>query len=151
MSRILVAYYSRTGNTKKVAQEISRLLKADIDEIKDKKSRLGIINWLKAGRDAMKENITEIDFSKNPEKYDLVVIGTPVWGWKMVPAVRTYLINNKVKKIAFFSTSGGTNVARTFSQMQEISSKPVSTLSILEKEVKSNSFQDKVKDFCKAL
>jgi len=47
--KTLVAYYSRTGNTKKVAVEIAKNLKADIDEIIDKKDRSGMIGWIIGG------------------------------------------------------------------------------------------------------
>ena len=39
--KILVAYYSRTGTTRKVAETIAGILKCDIEEVLDKKSRFG--------------------------------------------------------------------------------------------------------------
>jgi flavodoxin len=149
--KTLVVYYSKTGNTKKIAEEILKVIKADRDEIVDLKNRKGLINWLISGRDGMKKRLTKIKYSKNPARYDLVVIGTPVWGWNVVPAVRTYLTENKPKKISFFSTSGGTNVKQTFLDMESISKKPIAFLSITEKEIKSNNYHDKLKEFCNKL
>lgn len=151
MKKISIVYYSKTGNTKKIAEELSKKLNADIDQIIDLKNRKGFFNWFIAGRDGMKKNLTRIKYSKNPSKYDLVIIGTPVWGWNMVPAIRTYLMQNKIKKIAFFSTSGGTNVTQTFLDMESVSEKPIAKLSILEKEVKENKYNDKLNEFVKKI
>ena len=46
--KALVAYYSRGGTTKKVAEKISALLEGDIEEIHDLKKRSGIIGWFKS-------------------------------------------------------------------------------------------------------
>ena len=93
--KTLVAFYSRTGNTKKVGHEISKHTKADIDEIIDKKDRSGIIGWLGGGRDTFFKKKTDIDFKKRPEEYDLVIIGTPIWVATATPAVKRYLKDNK--------------------------------------------------------
>jgi flavodoxin len=87
----LVVFYSRTGTTKKIAQEIARKINADIEEIADLKNRKGILNWILAGRDGMKGSLTKVNYSKDPGKYDLIIAGTPVWV-NMVPAIRTYLL-----------------------------------------------------------
>lgn len=109
--KILVVYYSRTGNTKRVAEDIAAKLKADIEEIRDKKKRDGIIGYMAAGRDASIEKLAEIDETKNnPANYDIIIIGTPVWAWNITPAARTYLTKHKdiLKQVAFFTTAGGT-------------------------------------------
>ena len=75
----LVVFYSRSGNTQKVALEIARSLRADVDEIIDLKDRTRkIIGWLIAGKDASQKKLTEIKFKKDPKNYDLVIIGTPI-------------------------------------------------------------------------
>src|SRR3989338_8550287 len=103
--KALIVYYSRTGTTKKVAEELADRLKADKEEIIDKKNRKGPIGYMIAGKDAMRKKLTKInELKKNPENYDLLVIGTPIWAFTMVPAIRTFLIKikNYNKKIALF-------------------------------------------------
>ena len=119
--KILVAYYSRNGHTKKVAEIIADTLNADIDEIKDKKSRKGIIGFLIAGYDAARGKATDINFPKNPADYDVVILGGPVWNGRVTPAVRTYLLKNRndIKKSAFFATCLGRE-GKCLSQMREI-------------------------------
>jgi flavodoxin len=149
----LVVYFSKSGNTKRVGQALAENLSADIDEIVDRTDREGFLNWFRAGRDGMQRRLTKVQYARDPEKYDLVLIGTPVWGWNMVPAVRTYLTENKgrLKSVAFFSTSGGTNVQQTFADMERSSQPPVALLSITEKELRSNTHQRKLIKFCEKI
>jgi len=121
LKKILVAFYSRNGHTKRAAEIIAKTLNADIDEIKDKKSRKGIIGFLRAGYDATFGKTTEINFSKNPADYDVVILGSPVWNGRVTPAVRTYLLKNRdgIKKSAFFVTCAGWK-GKCLSQMRKI-------------------------------
>src|SRR5512138_3081069 len=100
--KILITYFSKTGNTKKVAIDLSKKLNTEIDEVIDLKDR----EFLLQGRDAARGFLTEIKTAKNPANYDLVIIGTPVWALNSTPAIRTYITNfkNEFKKVAIFTT-----------------------------------------------
>ena len=77
--KALVVYYSRKGRTKKVAETISNIISCDIEEIADTKDRTGLLGYIHSGRQAMKKKLTAIkNTEKEPSKYDLVIIGTPV-------------------------------------------------------------------------
>ncbi|MDD5530829.1 MAG: flavodoxin [bacterium] len=149
--KILVTFYSRTGNTKKVAETIAGTLKCDIEEIVDMKSRKGAWGWIVSGKDATQKNLTTIGaITKSPDSYDLIIIGTPIWGGKMTPAVRTYLSQNKekIKSIAFFCTMGGSNAGNAFKDMEDfVGKQPLRTLEISTKEVVQGAYIQKVKDF----
>lgn len=152
--KTLVVFYSRTGNTKIVADKISKILNADIEEIIDKKNRKGILGWLRSGRDSTLKKTAEIEFWKNPIDYDLVIIGTPIWAFSMAPAIRTYLSENKFNKIAFFSTSGGSEGEKIFKEMEKISEEPIATLSLLTKnwpaeiDLEKEENSEKIEEFC---
>ena len=119
--KTLVVFYSRSGTTKRVALDVAKALNADIDEVIDKKSRKGILGFLRAGYDATRDKTTEIEFEKDPSDYDLVIIGTPVWNGRVTPAIRTYLLRNRerIKRAAFFSTCAG-RPGKCLGQMKEI-------------------------------
>ena len=135
----LIVYYSRTGNTKLIAGLLAKELNFDIEEIIDTKKRKGIIGWLRAGYDATREKLTVIkELQKNPELYDLIIIGTPIWNKRMSSAIRTY--------ITFFCTEGGSNGSEMLKSMAELSEKkPISTLEIIRKEIKQNKYAEKVR------
>lgn len=120
--KTLIAFYSRTGNTKKIAETLAKSINADLDEIIDQKDRSGIKGWILGGRDAFKQSLTEITIFQNPDDYDLVIIGTPVWVGASTPAFRTYLAENKskIKKFAVFTTSGGDGPQKTVALSEKI-------------------------------
>ena len=132
----LVVYYSRTGNTKKLAENISKKLKCDIDEIKYLKQKKGIIGLIKAGHEAIRKAKPKIKIQKDPSKYDQVIIGTPVWTSNMASPVRSYLMENSFKKVAFFCTQDGTGDKQTFKAMEDMSKKPIATISFKTQEIK---------------
>ncbi len=140
----LVLFYSRTGTTRKLAEKIAQELNSDIEEIIDLKDRKGAMGWLTSGRDAMKKKETHVkDISKDISKYDLIIIGSPVWAGSVTPAVRTFLNKNKdkMKKVAFFCTMGGENPSKIFIQMQElINIEPLGLLALTTKEVNNENY-----------
>jgi flavodoxin len=146
-----LVYYSRTGITKKIAEAIAKKLQADIEEIIDLKDRKGPWQYLKAGRDAMKRIPAEISVAKNnPDYYDLVVIGTPVWAGNMACAVRTYLGQNreKIKKLALFCTMGGSGDQNTFKEMESLAGQTaVARLTVLTREAGKPAAEEKIAMF----
>jgi flavodoxin len=152
--KALVVYYSRTGTTKKVAEKIAKELSADIEEIVDLKRRNGPIGFLSGGKDAATKKLTEIKtLEKDPEEYDLVVIGSPVWAGTMAPAIRTYISVKKLKKTAFFATRGGADARRIFADMLEIAvdTELIGRLDLSTKEVKVMSIDEKIGNFVKEI
>jgi flavodoxin len=151
--KILIAYYSRTGTTRKAAELLAQKLGAELAEIKDTVDRAGVIGYMKSGRDGMKRLLTKLaPLDKSPAEYDLVIVGTPVWAGNMSAPVRTYLTEqkNNIKQAAFFCTMGGQNPSKTFPEMADIlGQQPLATLAIRTKEVVKNEFAGKVDEFIK--
>jgi flavodoxin len=149
--KTLVAYYSRTGVTRKAAEDIARWLGADIEEIIDAKPRGGVIGWLGAGKDASLKRLAEIaPVGRDPAAYELVVVGTPVWAFTMAPAVRTYITRygQALKRVAFFCTMGGSGDKRTFRHMAGLTgSAPLATLALIEKDVREDRCGRQIEGF----
>lgn len=109
--KMLVLYYSQTGNTKAVAEEIANKLGADIEEITmvdpyDPDFQATIDR-------CMKEREQEILPTINPvkadlSKYDVIFLGYPVWFGTYAPPVITFLNGADLsgKKIVPFCTFG---------------------------------------------
>ncbi len=149
--KVLVAYYSRTGSNKIVAEAIARNLQANIDEIISLKSYSGIIGWIKAGYHGSKEKQVMINTQENPERYDLVIVGGPNWAGKIANPLLSYLSKNKFKKIAFFSVCGAGKPQKTPKQLKDRNLDPISMLFLKENEIKDGSYHQKIIDFCKNL
>lgn len=148
----LVVYFSQTGNTKKVADIIAKEEKADLEQIKEAKKRYTGFGWiLFSGVSGMLKRKSEIkQVEHSPDEYDLIYVGTPVWGWNLVPAVRSYLSENKIKgkKIALFCTMGSSGEDKTFKSMKELieGCEIVGELAVKDKEAKEGA-EEKVKEW----
>lgn len=111
-SRILVAYFSRSGNTRVIAGVIHRSQKTDlfaiepatpypedyfqtVEQAKNERAR-GI-------KPPLKNNVAAI------ERYETVYLGFPVWGTSMPPVVQTFLSSHNFagKLLIPFITHGG--------------------------------------------
>jgi flavodoxin len=150
--KCLLVFYSRTGRTKKIAELISTEINCEYEEIIDTKKRKGrFIGFVKSGFAATREKLTNNkEVQKDPELYDVVILGTPIWNKRMTPAIRTYITENKnrFKSVAFFCTLGGIGGPETFESMAELCEKtPVSTLAITRKEIKNELHIDEIKNF----
>jgi flavodoxin len=154
LRRVLVVYYSRDGSTRKVAEQIGITVKGSvhIDQIHTRVNYHGKWGYMKAGRDAMFRRTPLIRSMKNTLEYDLIIVGTPNWAGRMAAPVRSYLVKNrdKFKKIAFFCVQGGSGGEKVIAEMQKMH-KPVETMIISERDIRSNKYKDKVKDFCNSL
>ncbi len=118
--KILVVYYSLTGNTRLIAETAARKLGAEIEELRDRKSRIGIRGFVTGGLDSLRKKRAELAPPRyDIRDYDLVLVGTPVWAWNMAPAVRAYLTGRpwEGKSVALFCTTGGTGQQKTLDGM----------------------------------
>jgi len=153
--KALVVFYSRTGTTRKIADDIAKALRCKTEEIFDTKNRSGVLGWLSSGREGMGEKLTTlVEPKKDPSKYDLVVIGTPIWAGKMSVPVRTYLGLKKdgFKKVAFFYTAGGNYDSSVSADVEKTCGKsPVATLGLSSAEIKKGGSTEKIKEFLEKL
>jgi flavodoxin len=154
--KILVVYYSRTGNTERVAKDVAAALNADIEKLIDKKNRKGLFAFFGSGRDAMKKRKTELEPTiKNPADYDLVILGTPVWAWNITPALRTYMDANrdKFKNTAYIITSGGTEAEKIIPSCEELTGKKAKAFAgFKEKELNNDAvYKEKLAKFIEEL
>lgn len=150
--KTLIAYYSRTGITKKLADSIAKEIKCDTEEIFTAKETKGPIGYIACGREAMKKIPAEIKKTKkDTSKYDLVILGGPVWAWNISSPIRAYMIEHKFKKVAFFCTQGGSGAETAFKEMKSLSKKPLATLALKTTEVVKTDYSKQVKGFCNKL
>lgn len=148
--KILIAYYSLTGTTAKVAKKIQENLNCEIEEIEDLKDRSGALGYLKSCIDAIRKKPADIKtVEKDPSDYDLVIIGTPIWAGTMANPILTYIEQNKsnFNNVSFFCTCGGSGYEKTLANMENLSGKsPMNTLFMTKNDLES-SFDNKIDEF----
>lgn len=91
MSGVLVVYYTRGGNSEKIAHDISTKLNGVIDEIKLEKESKGTLAYMKNTFDAYFENTDPIRYEIDPKDYTSIVIVSPIIAGKIPSAVRQYV------------------------------------------------------------
>jgi flavodoxin len=154
--RSLVIYYSRSGNTRFVAERISQEIGADTEEIIDKKKRKGIFGFILSGYDATRGRLTKVaEMKRSLKDYDLIVIGTPMWNKRITPAVRTYLRDNNFseKRIALFCTSLGSEPERVFRTLKELMPRCrfVGELAITSAQKDREKTEERISEWSKSL
>jgi len=115
MSKILIVYYSLTGNTKFIAEALIDSIEADILELKPIKELKAdsSTRFIWGGyQSTMKKKPKLIDFDINPLEYDLIILGTPVWAWNISPPMRSFLSKFDLtsKKVALWMCHAGDGV-----------------------------------------
>ncbi len=94
--KCLVMYYSRTGKTRVVAEELAHMTGADLIEITSPRFHMGPLGFLRAGFDSVRGALPPIDVpAVDLATYDLVLVGGPIWTSYPALPVRS-----------FFSTAG---------------------------------------------
>ncbi|MFQ3234789.1 MAG: flavodoxin [Paraglaciecola sp.] len=149
--KILVVYYSMTGHTEGVAKAIAELHKADIQKIEDVHKRNNVLGYLRSGFEillGLKGRIRHT--TSDPQDYDLVILGTPIWMMSLPPPMRTYIADHQrlFPKVAFFTTEGSSGGKGVFKIMAKLIEKtPLATLEITEAELNSNEDIAKIATF----
>ena len=117
--KTLVAYFSATGTTAAVAQDLADVTGGTLYEIKpevkytaadldwrDKASRSSVEMQDKASRPAIVKDL------KDADSYDVVYIGFPVWWYTAPTIINTFIeaYGFEGKTVVFFATSGGSSI-----------------------------------------
>lgn len=120
----LVVYYSYTGHTKMIAESIQKKLGCDILEIKPIKpystEYQTVVDEEQNNESAKRTpEIEPIDIDLN--KYEEIILGSPVWWYTIVPVIRTFLTENDLsgKTIKPYATNAGW-LGRTFKEIEKL-------------------------------
>ncbi len=118
----LVAYFSASGVTKRIAETLAETVGADIYEIKPVKPYTAAdLNWMdKNSRSSVemrdKSSRPKIEGKlDNMSDYDTIFVGFPIW-WYVAPTIiNTFLESYDLsgKKIVLFATGGSSGFGRT--------------------------------------
>ena len=128
MSKILVSYFSASGVTKGVAEEIANAVEGDLFEIEPvEKYTDADLNWMdKQSRSTIEMNDRSFrppvkNKVENLGDYDKVVIGFPVWWYTAPTIINTFIEENDLtgKSIYVFCTSGSSGVDGSLNDLKK--------------------------------
>ena len=135
MEKKLVAYFSASGVTKKVAEEIAEIEQADLFEITPE------IPYTKADldwRDRNSRSTVEMNdpncrpavVGKPGDEYDVIFLGFPIWWGREPSVVDTFLdqLTGEGKVIIPFCTSGGSGFGNTSERINNLTGRKFKVL-----------------------
>lgn len=128
MSKTLVAYFSASGVTARLANTLKAAVDGDLYEIKpatpytsadlnwnNNKSRSSVEMNDKTSRPAIAAPVADMS------QYDTVFVGFPIWWYEAPRIVQTFLESYDLsgKTVVPFATSGGSGIGKTSDILQK--------------------------------
>ena len=129
MTKVLVAYFSASGVTAKVAENLSKAIDADLYEIvpetpystadlnwMDSKSRSSVEMKDRSSRPAICNTV------ENMDQYDTVFVGFPIWWYREPSIIDTFMeaYDFTGKTVVPFATSGGSGLGDSYKNLQAL-------------------------------
>jgi flavodoxin len=155
-SKILVAYYSYSGNTKEIANKIHNIVGGDIFEIQT------LLPYSNDYNTIIEQGKKEVSAKYKPklknridniEKYDTIFLGTPIWWYTIAPPVLTFLSEYDLsgKTIIPFCTHGGGGQSRSFADIKKYApnSNVLEGIAFFDKDIKTS--QNKINEWLQKL
>ncbi len=128
MKKALVAYFSASGVTAKLAQRLAEAVGADLFEIAPETPYTKAdLNWMnKNSRSSveMNDRTCRPVMAKAPDvsDYDVVFVGFPVWWYREPSIIDTFMESADFtgKTVVPFCTSGGSGLGNSAQNMQAL-------------------------------
>ena len=125
VGKTLIVYFSWGGNTKTVANHIHDLIGGEIVEVEtvipypDTYEEVTQIAPGELASDYRPELKTKVD---NMDEYNTLIVGTPIWGGHLTPAMKSFLASYNLsgKAIAPFCTHGGSGNAQSVNDILSV-------------------------------
>ncbi|MDR2982360.1 MAG: NAD(P)H-dependent oxidoreductase [Puniceicoccales bacterium] len=127
-SKMLIVYFSHSGNTRVIAEQIKATTGADICEIQT------VTPYPSDYQTVVKQARKEIDAKYKPElktkienigSYDVIFVGSPNWWATIAPPIATFLSSYDLsgKTVVPFITHEGSRMGRSVSDIKELAAK----------------------------
>lgn len=125
VGKTLIVFFSWGGNTRAVANHIHNIIGGDMIEVEtvvpypDTYEEVIAIAPGELESDYRPELKTSVE---NIDQYDTIIVGTPIWGGRLAPAMKSFLASYNLsgKTIAPFCTHGGSGTARSVDDIRSV-------------------------------
>lgn len=124
MMKTLIVYYSFEGNTRYAARLLAEKLDADTLELEPERDypRGNASKYVFGGAAASMSTAPKLKpYLCEPEKYDLVILGSPVWAGRAAPPLNTFLNSHNLRqsRVATFACSASGNAGHLFESLEK--------------------------------
>lgn len=126
MKAIIIYFSAETGKTRKIAEELSRSLNADLFEIKPEQPySTADMKWTNPLARCNREKLGKKDVPvqgkvENWDSYDTVYLGFPIWYYAAPNVVNTFCKDYdwSGKTLHIFATSGSSGIGKTAEKLE---------------------------------
>ena len=126
--KVLITYFSASGTTKSLSQDLAKATGADLFEIEGAQpytaEDVNLGNREARAFKEMADKSFRPEIKGKPDKlksYDVVFIGFPIWGDAAPNIIYTFIEQNELKgkTVIIFSTSGSSNLTNSYNKLKE--------------------------------
>ncbi len=118
-----VYYFSRTGNSQRIAKKISDKLGCPMNRITDDVSWKGIIGWFRGGFYSSTGRRTNITIEGNQQiaDFDKIILVLPLWAGNTAPAGYSFLedTKNDIKELYVVICNDGSSTDSAFEKLEK--------------------------------
>ncbi|MFA9422107.1 MAG: flavodoxin family protein [Sedimentibacter sp.] len=102
-----VVYFTRTENSKRIAEKIANKLSCEIIQVTDDMNWNGPAGYIKAGYYSVQNKSVTISINGNLEGADEFIVVAPLWAGGIPPAIKVLLNTIEMTKVHLVVTSMG--------------------------------------------
>ena len=155
MNKVLLVFYSRTGYTRRVAEQIAKRVPCEVCELKETRSRAGVPGYLRSIFEALTGREPQLqEPAVDPARYALVILGTPVWAGRVCSPMRAFVARHRLgsAELAVFCTLGGSGAEDALTALALRAGKtPLARLALTDREINTGSTGRQLDTFVAAL
>ncbi len=148
MTRVLIAYYSRTGTAKRVADQLQQMTQWPLLELQDVQARAGFFGDLRCMSESLLFRTPAYEASgPDTSEFDHLVVISPIWMGQLASPVRSFLYDvfgprktpaiKRVSLVCVMGLQGGFNAAAEISRI--IGRPPLPVLALRQTDVLNGS------------
>ena len=159
--KTLIVYYSLEGNTEYVARAVASTLGADLLRLEPVKAypASGFRKFFWGGKSAVMAEKPELQpYTFQPEIYDRIIFGFPVWAGNVAPPLHSFVQENleafKGKRIAAFACQSGSGAEKALRKLKaylDVENMEAELVLIDPKAKPSPENERRIKAFCDRL
>jgi flavodoxin len=148
MADVLVVFHSRSGHCRMIAEALSQKRGWSLGEVVYLQ---GPQSYGRCARDALLRGEPEIRYrGPNPSGFEVVVLVSPVWCWRLSPPMRSFVrsMHGKLSDVAVLSCMGGSGAANAVAEIERLTQrKAVARLALRQDQVEAGRHAEPVQAF----
>lgn len=151
MENTVIVFYSRTGTTRQVAEQLAAQLGAEVHEVRDVRSRAGLAGDVRCVVDNLLQRHVAYAYDGRPlAAYDQVVLLTPIWIGRLAAPMRSFLadhgrVQGRLAVVCLMASRGAFNAIEEVARLSGKVPQPV--LALLQRQVQTGEAREMLDGF----